>query len=488
MGKSIKMGLCVSFTLLIIVGIFPSSPVRSNYRDDDYIKFSKTFGRSKQPDSGVSVQMNNDGGYMISGTTMSFGSGRNDIWLIKTDEMGNEIWNKTFGEKWTDVANSMERTDDGGYIIVGYAYPETGDTDKTMWVIKLDSNGDKQWDRFYHQSSEGRSIQQTSDGGYIIVGYADSYDVILLKIDKDGNEEWSKYFGTKDYSEWGYFGQQTSDGGYIILSHNYLYTPDPYNYVEKKTELCLIKTDKSGNEEWNKTFGEEKLFIGFMILQTKDGGYIVIGYESSYDLESDRDIWLMKTDDEGNKEWEKTVLGDENEMGQSILSTQDGGYIFTGSGWLIKIDSMGNEEWTRDYGGQTNDIKSTPGGGYVITGSKDSDVWLFKIDSLGRLNGTDEPKPNGVEDNSDEGGLKLYVIIGISAAVLLIVVICLVMYVRRKRKGVGEEEREDSDEEDNGEKGDGNDDVENKVICPECEWENDPSSVSCKICETSLKE
>ena len=434
---------------------------------------------------------------MIAGRTESFGSGRNDIWLIKTDERGNEIWNTTFGGKWTDVANSMERTMDGGYIIVGYAYPETGDIDESTWVIKIDNNGNKQWEYLFRVKGyfEHSSIQQTSDGGYIIVCTGDEVDgdgwnAYLIKIDKDGNEQWDRSFGKKEYSQLGLFVRQTDDGGYIILSENWLFIPDYNFYGEKKYELWIIKTDKNGNETWNTTMGGERRYIGTMIIQTKDGGYIVIGCTSSYDPEDDVDIWLLKMDPYGNPIWEKAFGGDDDEVGQSILPTQDGGYIFTGSHWLIKINSTGNEEWSRYYKGEAYDIKSTPDGGYILTGALGGDLWLFKTDSFGRLNGSDEPKPNGEEVNSDEGGLKFYMIIGISATVL-IVVICVVMYVRRKRKGGGENEADDDDGDDDDreedEEGDNGEEIGKKAKCPDCEWENDTSYVYCMMCGATLK-
>ena len=498
MGKVTQTGLVVSFIFLLTIILFSGSSGSYDSRNEDIITFSRTFGKSGfYMDKGISVEMTNDGGYLVAGRTDSFGSGRKDIWLIKTDERGNEIWNTTFGGKWTDVANSMERTTDGGYIIVGYAYPETGDIDESTWVIKIDNNGNKQWDYLFREEGyfEDGSIQQTSDEGYIIVCTGeevdgDGSDAYLIKIDKDGNEQWDRSFGIKVYSQCGRFVRQTHDMGYVILSNKKHFIPGPNYYGEERVDLWLIKTDKDGNELWNKTYGGEKWDAGTMFLQTNDGGYILLGKTKSYSSGEDSDIWLIKTDSEGNRVWEKTFGGNESEAGQSILATQDGGYILTGSGWLIKIDSIGNEEWSRYYKGWADDIKSTPDGGYVLTGDLGGDLWLFKTDSFGRSEGLDElPTPikseNGGVVDSDEDGSKLYIIIGGSAVVLLLVVICLFVYIRRKRKGGGDEE---GDEDEDEEEEDKDEEIENKVKCPECEWDNDPSYVYCMICGTTLKE
>jgi len=220
-----------------------------------------------------------------------------NVWLIKTDSNGNEEWNQTFGGGNWDKGESVQQTTDGGYIITGLTN-SFGNGEGDVWLIKTDSNGNEDWNQTFGGSGQdwGKLVQETTDGGYVIVGNTKSpnkewYDIILVKTNSNGNEEWSKIFGTTEYDV-GFSVDQTSDGGFFI-------TGGTNSFGNGEMDFWLIKTDSNGNEEWNQTFGGSYSDWGSSGLQSNDGGYIVTGWTSSFGS-GDYDVWLIKTDSEGN--------------------------------------------------------------------------------------------------------------------------------------------------------------------------------------------
>ena len=384
-------------------------------------RWEKTLGDTEW-DKGYSVQQTSDGGYIITGCTEPIGGNGLDIYLIKTDEFGNEEWTKTFGGLDNDEGYSIQQTTDGGYIITGYT--SSFGNYRDVYLVKTDGNGNEQWSQTFGGSYEevGFSVQQTTDGGYIITGYTTEtvnfigVDVYLIKTDGNGNEQWSQTFGGTNSYHQGKSVQQTSDAGYIILGTLEINGGNGNG----KGDIYLIKTDMNGNAQWNKTFGGTySREQGESVQQTSDGGYIICGESSNTDsLVVGDEVCLIKTDMNGDSLWARTFGGlSADSRGNSVQQTIDGGYIIVGmkedyfgnSGsdvYLIKTDGNGNEQWNKTFGGTEEDdgysVQQTSDGGYIITGSKedefgneDIDVYLIKTDTNGNVTSTfNIPTPN----------------------------------------------------------------------------------------------
>jgi len=286
---------------------------------------------------------------------------------------------KTYGRLGNDEGYSVDQTSDGGYIVTGVVDWAGADETMNLYLVRTDSLGDTLWTRTYGSDSvefKGYSVQETQDGGYFVVGYMEpgphGYgDIPVWKFGPDGNLEWQKVFGGSVH-EWGCEGLQTTDEGYIIVGGTYF---DPF-----EVSIYLIKTNSAGDSLWSRIFGLPYSTSGSSVQQTQDGGYIVAGWAK---LGSVNGFLLTKTNSGGWPEWQKFhVLTPEDEIATSVKQTRDGGYIVTGysipsSGdreiLLLKTDEWGEKVWSKVYGnGMLQDraysVCQTYDGGYVIAG------------------------------------------------------------------------------------------------------------------------
>lgn len=338
--------------------------------------FDRHYGGTKN-DRAESIQATADGGYIVVGSTESFGAGLFDVWLIKLDSKGDKVWEKTFGGVHNEKGFDVKQTRDGGYILVGFTETASnGGAD--VYVVKTDPQGNKKWETKYGggKNDAGHCIVETNDG-YLITGYSQSSGdhfcyVYLLKIDINGVVRWEKNVGGGDDACGNYI-DQTKDGGFIVVG----FTKD---LSAGLNDVYLIKLDAGGNVSWEKIFGAGDEDKGFCVKQTNDGGYIISGYTKNLGA-GYSDFYLTKVDDKGNRVWEKIYGENNDESGNVVFQTPDYGFIvagFTASRgsyadvYLVKTDYKGNKMWDKTFGGGMDDwgggLALTKEGGFIICG------------------------------------------------------------------------------------------------------------------------
>lgn len=343
-----------------------------------------------------------DGGYIVVGYTDSYGAGRSDVWLIKTDASGDTLWTRTFGGPKSDRGVAVQQTSDGGYIITGNT-ESYGAGEWDVWLIKTDASGDTLWTRTFGGASgdTGNAVLQTFDGGYIIAGGTYSYavgdwDVWLIKTDAAGDSVWARIFGGS-HSDSGNDIQQTLDGGYIITGHTY----------SDSWDFWLIKTDAEGDSLWTVTYDGGGNDHGYSVRQTSDGGYIIAG--DTYIDGASFEVLLIKCEATGEITWIKTYGGSVNDSGKCVRQTSDGGYIITGSSshpWLLKgnslqddvgdgplilfkTDETGELIWTTTFEASGRSVIQASDGEYIVFGTTHSygaggdDICIIKEDDAG---------------------------------------------------------------------------------------------------------
>ncbi|MCJ7582494.1 MAG: hypothetical protein MUP98_18415, partial [Candidatus Aminicenantes bacterium] len=364
-------------------------------------QWARTYGGSDDEYARTILQTS-DGGYIVFGRTESFDA---NIWVIKLNISGDIEWQKTYGEEFnifTLNAYSIQKTNDGGYIIG--ASNGIAHFSHQFWVIKLSANGDIIWQKNYGDEAVNYvySLQQTNDGGYIVAGhtgYEDGrgYDFLIIKLSFDGTIEWSKtYRGSLDDKPSSIL--LTSDGGYIVAGYTESYGAGGF-------DIWILKLASDGTIEWQKTYGGSESEQANSFQHTNDGGYIVAGRTDSYGA-GQADFWVLKISSEGDIEWNKIYGGSKNEIAYSIQQTFDGGYIVAGETesfgagnkdcWVLKLNILGGIDWQKTYGGsqveEGSSIMQTNDGGYIVAGSTFSygagkrDIFVLKLFSNGDIN------------------------------------------------------------------------------------------------------
>jgi hypothetical protein len=360
--------------------------------------FQKLIGTGYNSEA-YAVRPTTDGGYVLTGYADIVSPTNSSIYLIKTNSNGEVTWTRTFSIGDYNAGYGVQQTYDGGYIIAGSATKTATDID--IYVIKTNALGDTLWTRTYggDSSDVAYNIQQTVDSGYIIAATSNSFgagqfDAYLVKLDKNGAIDWSHTFGGSDFDE-GTDVKQTADSGFILFGTT-------YNFGASNKDFYVIKTDAHGDTAWSKIYGGSAFEVASSVTTTFDGGYVFAGYTSSFGVTSGG-IYIMKTDGNGDTLWTRTYDLDYFEIAKQVQQTADSGFIIAGytnsadrgirNAFLIKTDGNGNPTWRKTYGGYAYEGcasgQQAADGGYVIAGSSSSfgsyqgAVYLVKTDKDG---------------------------------------------------------------------------------------------------------
>jgi hypothetical protein len=385
-------------TTAILVALYTGVIYASDY-------WSNTYGGS-QNDNCYALQTTSDGGGLVVGLTESFGVGYRDVWALKLDNQGNISWQKRYGGSGLDAAYSILQNSDGSYMVQGYT-GSYGAGDFDILLLKLDTNGNIIWQKAYGGPNfdRGYSIKQTLDKGYVIAGYTgtdgaaegSSNDILVLKVDSNGNLSWMKTYGGSN-GDHAKSITATSDGGSLVTGFT-------ESFGAGGRDFFVLKLDVAGNVTWMKTYGTSGNDVSYANgLENEDGSYLVAGATNSFGA-GDFDFWLLKLDSTGNIIWQKTYGGISRDVATALQQTTDGGYILTGQTasfgtgvydtLLLKLDSDGTIIWQKNYGGSGDGhafaVQESNNGDFILAGYENSsgaggyDYSVMKVDSGGNI-------------------------------------------------------------------------------------------------------
>ncbi len=379
-----------------------------------------------------------DEGYIIAGYSnsndgdVSGNRGNSDYWIVKLNSTGALAWQKSFGGSSNDFAYSIQKTIDGGYIIAGSSNSDDGDVygnhgGEDYWIVKLTLAGEIDWWKSFGGSSIdlAYSIQQTTDGGYIVAGNSCSNDgdvsgnqggedYWIVKLTSAGEIDWQKSLGGSG-GDYAMSIQQTTDGGYIIAGYSNSNDKD-VSGNNGSDDYWIVKLTSAGVIDWQKSLGGSTIDIAYSVQQTTDGGYIIAGYSESNDGDITGhhgiwDYWIVKLTSAGDLDWQKSLGGSGWDRAFSVQQAANGGYIIAGESysndgdvtgnqgandyWIVKLTLSGEIEWQKSLGGTSFDwpscIQQTTDGSYIISGYSmsddcdvsgnqgDRDYWIVKL-------------------------------------------------------------------------------------------------------------
>ncbi|RRA99982.1 putative Ig domain-containing protein [Larkinella rosea] len=401
-------------------------------------------------ETGRVVLTTSDGGYILGGISQSNTGndksedrrGSNDYWVVKYNANGEKQWDRTFGGKDTDELKTLIATPDGGYLLGGFSISQKGDDksednhgdfDMDIWVVKINANGEKQWDKTLGgDQTEFFSGMVALSDGYFVVGTSSSNtggdksadskgdgDIWLIKLGMDGQKIWDKTIGGNGYDGADDI-QPTSDGNFMILgTSNSSISGDKTANSKGDYDYWLVKVNGSGEVLWDKTIGGSNYDQAASLTNTADNGFLIggtsssgIGYDKSETRLSGGNYWAVKVDASGNKQWDRTLGGAPGENCYRTLALADGGFLVggvsfsstspvksepsrgNGDYWVVKLSADGHYVWDKTLGGSDRDylggMAQTASGDILLLGESDSPI-----------SGDKTQAPIGDNDNGD---------------------------------------------------------------------------------------
>ena len=334
-----------------------------------------------------------------------------------------KVWDRTFGGSGRDELRSLAATADGGFLLAGNSgskqsgdksqeRTQNSDIDNDFWVVKINGDGAKQWDKTFGKGAWGTELHSAAaaqDGGYLLSGITNSTtnarDFWVIKIGADGSKQWDKTFGTPGWEDHLYATVATSDGGFLIGGSSYSNASGDKSQDNRgdwsTSDFWVIKISADGTKQWDKTFGGSGSEDLKAIVATSDGGFLLGGFSSSNasgdkseDSRGGIDYWVVKINKDGVKQWDKTLGGDKLDHLQSMAASSDGGFLLAGysesriSGdksqspkgyydyWVVKISGDGSKQWDQSYEGELPynfgfavTIAPTQDAGFILGGS-----------------------------------------------------------------------------------------------------------------------
>lgn len=367
----------------------------------EFTSYQKNFG-GKEYDMGKDLIETPDGGIIVVGSTRSYSKGEEDIWIIRIDRFGHLEWRRNYGGSAKDEGFKVIAADDGGYIILGSTY-SFGAGNGDAWLLKINEKGRKIWDRII--GAEGLDIAldiaKGIDKDYILAGFTESSgegeaDLWMVKTNERGEVIWQQTFG----------GEQWDGATSVVANADSSYTFSGYHQsfsLGGVTDGMTICMDANGEELWKRNHGGDKSEIITNMIQSKDGGYLCVGSSDTHS-QGEQDVWVFKINEEGKEIWQKMIGGKVRDIGKKAILLANGDYIIAGEtasygkgdkdAWLLKMSSSGKLLWRKEFGDAqaqvANGVIATSDGGLAFAGyttSKEgnTDVWVVKMDKEGNI-------------------------------------------------------------------------------------------------------